>query len=292
MGKLASFYERNCKKLFIIPLLMIVVATLVIFNFYNETGDIMNKDVSLKGGITATIYTGNEVSLDELSNKLNEAFSDSNIRKLSEFGSTKQLGIIVEIGEVDEPKLKSLLEGFFGFTLNDQNYSVEVVGSSLGESFYKQMSIAILVAFLFMALVIFLLFRNFIPSIAVVFAAFSDILITLAVVDLIGLRIGTAGIASFLLLIGYSVDTDVLLTTKVLKEKEGSLFARIYDSMRTGLTMTCSTLVALVIGYFVSTSFILKEMFLIIFIGLVADVVVTYLGNAPLLVWYVKRKEK
>lgn len=252
----------------------------------------MNKDVSLKGGITATIYTGNEVSLDELSNKLNEAFSDSNIRKLSEFGSTKQLGIIVEIGEVDEPKLKSLLEGFFGFTLNDQNYSVEVVGSSLGESFYKQMSIAILVAFLFMALVIFLLFRNFIPSIAVVFAAFSDILITLAVVDLIGLRIGTAGIASFLLLIGYSVDTDVLLTTKVLKEKEGSLFARIYDSMRTGLTMTCSTLVALVIGYFVSTSFILKEMFLIIFIGLVADVVVTYLGNAPLLVWYVKRKEK
>ena len=44
-----------------------------------------------------------------------------------------------------------------------------------------------------------------VPSIAVILAAFSDILITLAVVNLLGIKISTAGIAAFLMLIGYSI---------------------------------------------------------------------------------------
>ena len=287
---LMNFYEKNYAKIMIIPLLLLVVAAFVIFNFYKETGDIMYKDVSLKGGITATVYTEKEFSLEELSNKLDEAFKDSNIRRLSEFGSNKQIGIIVEIGEMDEGKLKSILQSFFGFDLNDDNYSVEVVGSSLGASFYSQMSKAIILAFIFMAIVVFAVYRTAIPSLAVVFAAFTDIFVTLAAVDLIGLRIGTAGIAAFLLLIGYSVDTDMLLTTKVIRRKEGKLIEREFEAIRTGLTMTTTTLIALFIGYFVSSSTVLKEMFLIIFIGLLIDIIATYCMNGPLLMWYAKRK--
>ena len=269
---------------------MVLVAAVILVNFYNTNGDIMFKDVSLKGGITATVYTEKAVSLSELGSEIEGVFEDSNIRKLSEFGSNQQIGIIIEIGELDEAKLKSILEGFFGFTLNDDNYSVEIVGSSLGASFYKQMSMAMLFAFILMGIVVVAIYRSVIPSFAVIFGTFADIFVALAVVDLIGLRIGTAGIAAMLLLIGYSVDDNMLLTTKVLKRKEGKLIERVMDAVKTGMTMTVATLTALIIGYLVSTSPILKEMFLIMFVGLVADIIMTYGMNAPILMWYAKRK--
>ena len=66
MWNFQNFYERNYKKLIILPILMVVVAAIIIVNFYNTNGDIMFKDVSLKGGITATVYTDKEVDLDKL----------------------------------------------------------------------------------------------------------------------------------------------------------------------------------------------------------------------------------
>ncbi len=269
---------------------MVVVAAVVLVNFYSNNGDIMFKDVSLKGGITATVYTDKEISLNELTKEIEKEFDDQNIRKLSEFGSNKQIGIIVEVGKLDEARLKSILEGFFGFKLNDDNYSVEVVGSSLGASFYSQMGMAMLFAFILMGIVVVAIYRSIIPSFAVIFGTSADILIALAVVDLIGIRVGTAGIAALLLLIGYSVDDNMLLTTKILKRREGKVIERMMEAAKTGLTMTVTTLIALIIGYLVSSSTVLKEMFLIMFVGLVADVIMTYLMNAPVLIWYAKRK--
>ena len=286
----ASFYERNYKALMIIPLLLVVIAAFSLFTFYQKTGDIMYKDVSLKGGITATVYTDKETNLAELTETINKIFVDSNIRKLSEFGSNKQVGIIIEVGDLDETKLKTVLESFFGFTLTDENYSVEVVGSSLGASFYGQMSKAMLFAFLLMALVVIAIYRSVIPSLAVIAATSADILIALAAANFLGLRIGTAGIAALLLLIGYSVDDNMLLTTKILKNKDGKAVNRFLDAAKTGMTMTLTTLVALIIGFLVSTSPVLKEMFLIMFAGLIADIFMTYFMNAGILIWYAKRK--
>ena len=84
-----------------------------------------------------------------------------------------------------------------------------------------------------MSIVIFFLFRTFVPSIAVIFAAFADIVMPLALIDFIGLRVSTAGIAAFLMLIGYSVDTDILLTTRALKKHEGTVNERIYGAFKT-----------------------------------------------------------
>ena len=107
---------------------------------------------------------------------------------------------------------------------------------------------------------------------------------------LFDIKLSTAGIAAILLLIGYSIDTDILLTTKLLKRRDGSIFERLYESMKTGLTMTTTTIVALTIAYFVATSLVLKQMFLIIVVGLLFDVIMTYAMNAGLLVWYAKKR--
>ncbi len=175
--------------------------------------------------------------------------------------------------------------------LTENNYSVEEAGGSLGESFYRQMVVAIGIAFILMGIVVLIVFRTIIPSLAVISAALFDIVITVGILNLFGVRLSTAGISALLLLIGYSVDTDILLTTRVLKKKEGSVNKRILDAMKTGLTMTGTTIAALGVGFIVTNSPVLKQMFMIILIGLVVDVFATYLTNAGILKWYAERKE-
>lgn len=286
-----AWYYKHYKKLFIIPLLIVFLALASLVYTYSTTGDIVEKDVSLKGGTTATIYTSE--SFPDLETQLLETFpeGDFSVRSIEEFGSDQALGVTIEVSTVDVELLEPALEEITGLSLNEENYSVEFIGGSLGDSFYKQMAIALLLAYLFMAIVVFVTFRIPVPSLAVIFAAFVDMICTLALFPFFGIKLSTAGIAALLLLVGYSVDTDILLTTRLLRRHEGTLYLRLLDSMKTGLTMTAAALAALGVGYFFSTSYVLQQMFLIIIIGLLFDVIMTYGLNAGLLIWYLRKKK-
>jgi preprotein translocase subunit SecF len=287
-----KLYNKYYKILIFIPVILFLISILIIANFYSNNGDFVKKDVTLTGGLSTTINIEKEIDIVELGNILKNEFKDSDIflRKLSEFGSNRQIGIIIEASDLKEVDLKPFLEKELDLELTEKNYSVEEAGGSLGDSFYNQMIKAILIAFVLMGIVVFMVFRTLIPSLAVISAALFDIVITISIIDLLGIRLSTAGISALLLLIGYSVDTDILLTTRVLKRKEGSVNERLISSMKTGLTMTVTTLAALSVGYIVTTSPVLKQMFMIILIGLVIDVFATYLTNAGILKWYVERK--
>lgn len=287
-----EFYNKHYKKLFFIPIIILIIALISILSFYSTHGDIFHKDVSLKGGITLSVYTPDEIDVDELSSKLLDKFpkADLFVRKLSEFGTEKQIGVTIEASEIKADELQDEIESLLNLKLTQKNHSMEEMGSTLGENFYKQMFIAIFLAFIFMGIVVLIAFRTIIPSIAVISAAFIDIVVTIAIINLIGMRMSTAGIAALLLLIGYSIDTDILLTTKVIKRKEGRVFDRLVGGTKTGLTMTFTTITALFIAYIVTSSFVLEQMFSIILIGLFIDLITTYCMNAALLKWYADKK--
>lgn len=287
-----DFYMKHYLKLFAIPMLLLLAGAFVVYNTYSKTGDIFLKDVSLQGGVAATLYTGQQFDDLEISLEKKLSTSDITVRELSEFGTDRQTGILIEATVIDDEQLMKAVSEVTGLELNDQNYSSEQTGAALGQAFYKQMIVAMLLAFLFMAVVVFIAFRTLVPSLAVIFSAFLDIFMTIAVMDFFGLKLSTAGIAALLMLIGYSVDTDILLTTKALKRKEeGGLFERMYAGMKTGLTMTFTTIAAVTVGYFVSSSMVIKEMFLIIIIGLIFDIIGTYLNNAGLLMIYMRNRQ-
>ena len=143
-----------------------------------------------------------------------------------------------------------------------------------------------------MSLVVFITFRNVVASSFVILAAASDIISTLAVISFLGVQLSTAGIAAFLMLIGYSVDTDILLTTRVLKRKEGTVKERIGNAARTGLTMSLTSLAAVLAAYFFSSSDTIQQIMLVISIGLIFDIIYTWLQNATILRLYLERKHK
>ena len=290
-NKIEKFYDKNYKKLLLIPNILLIIALAIIVYHYSTTGEIINKDVSLRGGVTATVYTDKQVDINELESYLKTKMGDALVRRLSEFGTDKQIGFVIDTSNTNGDLLQKELETKLNLKLDQSNYSSEQFGSSLGQSFYRQMLIALGLSFLFMAIVVFITFRNFIPSTAVVYAAFMDIVIPVAITIIFNIKISAAGISALLMLIGYSIDTDILLTTRVLKRKEGSIWERMISSAKTGLTMTFAAIVALLAGYFITSSLVIKEMFFIIVIGLFTDIPSTWLMNAGILKWYVSKKE-
>ena len=143
-----------------------------------------------------------------------------------------------------------------------------------------------------MSVVIFIMFRTFIPSIAVIFAIFADIVLPLALIDYLGIKISAAGIAAFLMLVGYSVDTDILLTSRALKSKEETLNKRIFKAFKTGSLMTLTALAAVLPAFFIVTGLpdSFRQIFLILALGLFGDLINTWLTNASIIKWYCDRK--
>ncbi|MFQ5474616.1 MAG: hypothetical protein ACE5DM_02150 [Candidatus Nanoarchaeia archaeon] len=285
--KLLHMYDKEYKKILIVPFAIFLLSIIIIIGTVATTGDFINKGVSLKGGITVTVFTDIVVDIDGFQNSLQDKFSgtDVEVRRISKAGMT--VGFILDASDVTEEDLLTAVEAQVG-PLDDIEYSVEETGSTLGESFFRETIIALLIAFVFMGVVVMLYFKSFVPSIAVILAALSDMLGTIAVTDILGIRISTAGIAAFLMLIGYSVDTDILLSTRVLKRQEGTVQSRVLDAMKTGMTMTGTTLVAILVVLLFTQSEVLKQIMTILLIGLILDLINTWLQNVGILKWFIE----
>ena len=168
------------------------------------------------------------------------------------------------------------------------------VGASLGKAFVESSFWMVAMAAFFIVIVVFAFFREIIPSAAILGAALIDIMFAVAMMAVLSIPFSLSSIASLLMLLGYSIDTDVLLTTRVLKRKEGTEKERAMGSVATGLTMTFTAIAALgvmlVLAYFYQIQVIFEIAAILIF-GLLADIPATWLMNGPVLLWYAESKK-
>ncbi len=285
---LRKIYEEKYKLLLIIPFGMLLIALIIMGANYAETGDFVNKGISLEGGTSFSISKAGLTAAD-VEGVLSYG-GDMQLRTLS--GAGEAIGVVIEVDSTDADVVNAIEDELRStFELGSNDLTVETIGSSLGESFFQETVTAMIIAFICMGIVVFLYFKTFVPSIAVILAAVSDIIITIAIGDAIGIKLSSAGIAAFLMLIGYSVDSDILLTMKVLKVKEGTVHDRVYRAMKTGLMMTFTTIVAVSIALIFTQSPVIKQIMTILVIGLFVDLVMTYIQNVGILKWYLERRD-
>lgn len=293
-SKIEKLYIKQYKKLLLIPLFLLLISAVILAVQYQKTGSFINKDVTLKGGVSATIYTTQEINAQKIVSEIKEKFPNSDVltRQLSDFSTLQNIGITFEVSEIKADDLEKIVQRNTNLKLTQENYSVEEIGSSLGASFFKEMILALLFSLLFMSIVVFITFRKPIPSIAVMASIILEMITTLAVLSLFGTKISSAGIAALLMVMGYSIDTDILLTTRVLKAETGTLFEKIKSAIKTGVTMTSTTIIAMVVGLVITNSAVLRQMFTIILIALIVDLISTWVMNTSLLIWYLDKSKK
>ncbi len=282
-------YDKWYKVMLFIPLIFVILSVFYLGFVYSTTGDFIIKDVSLSGGTAITLQGDLDYSF--LESELKKQYADISFKRLSDISSGKQIAFIIE-SPVEPEVLEESIENILEIKLTSENSNIEFSGPALSSNFYKQLIFAIIISFILMSIVIFALFRTFIPSIAVIFAAFANIVVPLAIVNYFGIRLSTAGIAAFLMLIGYSVDTDILLTTRALKKRGGTLNERIFGAFKTGIFITLTALFAVLPAFFIVTGLpdSFRQIFLILALGLSADIVNTWFTNAGIIKWYCESK--
>jgi len=269
---------KSYKPLIAIPAAITLIALLlVIFNGLNES-------VDLKGGALAELTLEKSVTQAELESLLRGKLGTGDVKVLSVRGerATVQFGT-----DMDVVKVSEALRGTA--TIN----SYKSVGPVLSRQAMNQIYWAIGFAFLFMSLTVFIIFRDPVPSLAVILAAASDIIIAVGGMSLFGIPLSLASVGAILMLIGYSVDTDILLTTRVLKRRKGTINERALGAMKTGVTMSIAAIASMAALYLVTVfampeARVLSDIASVLIIGLLADIITTWLMNLGILRWYLE----
>jgi preprotein translocase subunit SecF len=174
-------------------------------------------------------------------------------------------------------------------------FSVNDIGPSLGAYFLNQAKTAIIVAFVLIAILIFYYFKTPLISFAVIQSAAFDAILGYAALGAFGIPLSLATIAPLLMLIGYSVDTDIMLTDRMVRRKEGTPASRARSAVATGLTMTGAAIAAMLSLFAVSSYAnitVLSHISLVLVIGLCGDIIATWCTNAVMVLWYLERKAK
>lgn len=286
-----NWYDKSYKLLLIIPLVLFLGSLIYLYVFYIHHGDIVLTDVSITGGTTVTVFEKTDMA--SLEEGLRSKFSDVIVNSITDIRSGEQKGFFVETTAPVE-EVKQYLENYLGHNLTSENSSIEFTGAALSSSFYKQLRFAMIISFALMALVVFIIFRTPIRSLSIITAGLADIIMTIVVIDIVGIRLSIAGIVALLMLIGYSVDVDIMLTTRVVKEKTGTLNHRIFEAFKTGITMTLTAIAAVGIALIFTRSLspTLSQMFTVILIGLCFDIFNCWVTNASILKWYAEVTKK
>ncbi|MFB6162050.1 MAG: protein translocase subunit SecF [Halococcoides sp.] len=273
-------YSRySNRQLAAVPLAVLAVALLVIAGWWVLTGAPANLGIVFTGGSEAHIATAGPVTPEDVRSA---AGVEVSIREVQTAGSQREY--IVTSKDDQASDLTDRLKAAGYEVLSQQRRSASFGGSTQLTAFA-----GLTVAFVGMSLLVFALFRTFVPSVAVVVSAFSDILIPVAAMNLLGVELSLGTIAALLMLIGYSVDSDILLNNHILRRR-GDFYESTYRAMQTGVTMTLTSLAAMAVMAIVARLFaipLLPQIGLVLVIGLAADLMNTYMLNLSLLRWYV-----
>lgn len=271
----------NYKVLIIVPFIIALLSlSLIAINGF-EYG------IDLRGGSQADLELIGSATTADVENALKTNLHASDIKIMN--SDNKKVTI-----ETDTSA--SALEFTNALDGKAKLITYNTIGPVLSDEAMDQIYIAMIFAFIFMAVTVFVVFREFVPSIGVILAALFDIIIAVGGMSLFHIPLSIASVGALLMLIGYSVDTDILLTTRLLKRKEGTVIERAKAAMKTGLTMSIAAIVAMAILYIVTVLFMPKATTLsnisaVLIIGLCGDILTTWLMNLGILRWYIERKQ-
>ena len=263
------------RQLAAVPLAILAVALLIIAGAYVLTGTPVDLGIEFTGGSEIRFDAGGASDAD-----IEETFSGVAVESLRSVGNEHE---VVLGPEADTERVEELAEEA-GYDV----LSVESRSADFGSEAQGQALLGLAIAFVGMSILIAIIFRTFIPSLAIVASAFSDIMVPLALMNLLGIDLTLGAVAALLMLIGYSVDSDILLNNHILR-RHGDFYESTFRAMRTGVSMTITSIAAMTTMAVVAWLFginLLNEIALVLVFGLTTDLLNTYMLNLSLLRWY------
>lgn len=276
-------YREYSKKFLIgIPIAVFGVAVGILLLWTIMTGAPVDRAMVFTGGTELRIDVSSDVADPEAEI---EGTFDREIESITSVSATNAYIVRFADEDGEAEVFEDKIEENEGLTLSEFSQ----VSPSLGADAQQTAILGILISFGLMSLLVISLFRSLIPAVVVLASAISDMIIPLAAMNLLGIQLSLGTVGALLMIIGYSVDSDILLNTHVMRGKYSSFLENVHSAMDTGIVMTVTSFSAMVVMAVVSTLFgisLLAEMGAVLAIGLAADLMNTYMLNVGLLQWY------
>jgi preprotein translocase subunit SecF len=274
------------RQIIMIPIAIVALAIIILGTTYITTGSPVKLGVEFTGGTMVTIPATDSEHV------LMEKLSGYPVLDMRNIGSR----YLIQFGPMSQDNYNALAK-----LINSQYADAEIryMGPIYSQALQQEALFYIPLSFILMAAVIFVIFREPFISGIVVLCALADIMIAAASMDIFNVKLSLGTVAALLMLIGYSVDTDILLSMRVLRRK-GVIEEKIMGAMGTGLLMTTTTGGAVLalflvsdVLYMVIPSFtrmdVIADIAAVLICGLLADIFNTWITNAQALRWYVNR---
>ncbi len=176
----------------------------------------------------------------------------------------------------------------FGIQSTPEFFSIE---AAISQDYLRGAMWAIICAFIAMGVIVLLTFRKKIATIMLLCVAL-NMLWALGGLALLQMQFSLASLAGFLLMVGFSIDTNILLTTHVLKRLGGEPRERMANAMITGFMITGTTLTTMICINILVTNPSITQLVTVLTFGLAGDLFNTWFLNGGVLIRYAERQRR
>jgi len=285
--KILSFIENNYKKFLMISMVIFVIFVgTILFNYF-KYGYIINKSITISGGYVTLINNNYHITNPEIQNTLNQM----NITDYVLYNTPNI--IYIESGkQINETLLINLLNQDYNIKLLPTDISIQQYSSLVGNLIFNQFLFFVILAMILAAFIIFISFRASKITLNIISTILFDVVGLLSILSITKYPIGANGFIGMLMILGFAIDNNVVLSTNIVKEKEKPFIERVRMSFRVGMLMEVIALYTLLLLYFIVPEPSVDEFAFVLSIAIILDLLYYLIGNIPLYKYFEAKKEQ
>jgi preprotein translocase subunit SecF len=285
--KILSFIENNYKKFLLLSIsLFAIFIGIILFNYF-KYGYIINKSITISGGYVTLINNNYNLTNTEIQNILNQM----NITDYVLY-STPNIIYIESRDRINGTLLINLLNQYYNISIQPSDISIQQYSSLVGDLIFNQFLFFVILAMILAAFVIFIAFRVSNTTLNIISTILFDIIGLLAVLSITKYPIGANGFIAMLMILGFAIDNNVVLSTNMIKEKDKPFIERIKMSFRVGVLMEIIALYTLLLLYFIVPDPSVNEFAFVLSTATILDLIYYLIGNIPLYKYFEAKKEQ
>jgi len=242
---------------------------------------------------------GTQIEINEIENMPTDPQERARIEKAiaKEFGTKVEIAVrenIVRINTtIDNLDRAQEIENFLRDTegITGKYNTPQFVGSQLTSLYREQAELAGIFAAIAISIIVFIAFRNLNTVGGILAVLGLDLVGIFGAMAILNIPLTLASMGGILLIIGYGIDDNVLLYSRVLKQVGGDVTEKAIGAMKTGLTMAITSGSALLALYIVTETPALQQIASIIIIGIILDALNTWFFNTGNILRNAKKKK-
>ncbi len=273
------------KKLVIVPIILAaVMGSAIAYHWYSE-GTPVSLSLEFSGGSyirVQNIERPSESQIEDFRIAFDENFGKkANIHTYADGLEIETSADLTDFEDDPNQTIRQLLSDA-GIEGNPQ-INTETMGSIVAQLYTEQARNAAIAALIAMAIILFIALRRLTAVGGILLVVGLDFLGILGAMAILGIPLSLSSMAGILLIFGYAVNTNILLSTNLLRRKGETAQDRAARAMNTVVKMSSTSAIAMVVLNLITTAPELEQISAVLVIGILVDMVNTWLLNSGIL---------